>query len=165
MTPSPALVRRPVDFTVKGRGTCSISVDFGDGNSQEETGALPRAVKHTYGVADTYVVIVRPAPPCSGRFTQKLTVTSEPPQPELTGINVTPAHTTAGQPVTIEVIGDGTCSYALDFGDGNAENRSRQLPDRVQHNYPAPNSYTLAAKAEPPCAGSARTTVVVRARR
>ena len=122
-------------------------------------------MRHTYAVVDTYVVIVRPAPPCAGRFTQKLTVTSEPAQPELTGINVAPARTTAGQPVTIEVIGSGTCSYAIDFGDGNVENRSRQLPDRLQHNYPAAESYTVAVKAEPPCAGNARTTVVVRPRR
>jgi hypothetical protein len=165
MTPSPALVRRPVDIAVKGRGTCSFSVDFGDGNSQEEIGALPRTVKHTYAVADTYVVIVNPAPPCVGRFTQKLTVTTEPAQPTLTGINVSPARTTAGQPVTIEIIGSGTCSYGIDFGDGNTETRSRPLPDRVQHNYPAPDAYMVAAKAEPPCTGSARATIVVRPRR
>ena len=128
MTPSPAFVRRPVDIAVKGRGTCSFSVDFGDGSSLEETGMLPLTVKHTYGVADTYVVIVRPAPPCTGRFTQKLTVATAPPQPDLTGINVTPARATAGQPVTIEVIGSGTCSYAIDFGDGNLEKRSGRCP-------------------------------------
>ena len=164
MTPSPAFVRRPVDIAVKGRGTCSFSVDFGDGNSHEEAGTLPLTVKHTYAVADTYVVIVRPAPPCTGKFTQKLTVATAPPQPDLTGINVTPARATAGQPVTIEVIGSGTCSYAIDFGDGNLEKRSRPLPDRLQHNYPVPDAYTVAVKAESPCAGSARTTLVVRPR-
>jgi hypothetical protein len=165
MTPSPALVRRPVDIAVKGRGTCSFSVDFGDGNSQEEAGALPRTVKHTYAVANTYVVIVNPAPPCVGRFTQKLTVMTGPAQPLLTGINVSPARTIAGQPVTIEITGSGTCSYGIDFGDGNTETRSRPLPDRLQHNYLAPDDYTVAVKAEPPCIGSARTTIVVRLRR
>jgi len=165
MTPSPALVRQPVDIAVKGRGTCSFSVDFGDGNSQEETGVLPRTVKHTYAVADNYVVIVRPASPCAGKFTQKLTVATELPQPELTGINVTPARPTAGQPVTIEIIGSGTCSYTIDFGDGNTDTRSRQLPDRVRHNYPAPDRYTVVVSADRPCAGSARTTLVIRSRR
>ncbi len=162
MMPTPAIVRRPVEIRVNGRSTCSFSVDFGEGNSQEETGALPRTVKHTYNVAGTYVVIVRPVPPCTGRFTQKLTVVTEPPQPELTGINVSPARTTAGQPVTVDVIGSGTCSYTIDFGDGNEERRSGQLPDRVRHNYPAPDTYTVAVNANPPCAGRARTTVVVR---
>src|SRR5207237_9513145 len=60
MTPSPALVRHPVDIAVNGRGTCSFSVDFGDGNSQVETGVLPRTVKHTYVVADYYIVNLRP---------------------------------------------------------------------------------------------------------
>jgi hypothetical protein len=162
MTPSPAIVRRPVAMAVNGRGTCRFAVEFGEGNSQEETGALPRTVHHTYTVAGTYVVIVRPMPPCTGRFTQKLTVVTEPPQPELTGINVSPARATAGQPVTIDVIGSGTCGYTIDFGDGNDERRSGRLPDRVRHNYPAADTYTIAANASPPCAGRARTTVVVR---
>src|SRR5205814_3926909 len=123
MTPSPAVVRRPVDIAVKGRGTCSFAIDFGDGNSQEVTGALPRTVKHTYAIADNYVVIVRPAPPCTGKFTQQLTVATELPPSQLTGINITPAPATAGQPVTIETIGSGTCSYTLDFGDGNRDTR------------------------------------------
>ena len=126
---------------------------------------LPRTVKHTYAVADNYVVIVRPASPCAGKFTQKLTVATELPQPELTGINVTPARPTAGQPVTIEIIGSGTCSYTIDFGDGNTDTRSRQLPDRVRHNYPAPDRYTVVVSADRPCAGSARTTLVIRSRR
>jgi hypothetical protein len=165
MTPSPAVVRRPVDFAVKGRGTCSVSVDFGDGNSQEVTGALPQTVKHTYAVTDTYVVIVRPAPPCTGKFTQKLTVAAAPVQPGLTGINVSPSRATAGQPIAIDVIGSGTCGYRIDYGDGNAETRSRPLPDRVRHNYPAPDTYTIAVNADAPCTGSARTTLVIRPRR
>ncbi|PYR94151.1 MAG: hypothetical protein DMF84_06255 [Acidobacteria bacterium] len=69
------------------------------------------------------------------------------------------------KPVTIETIGSGTCSYTLDFGDGNRDTRSRQFPDHVRHNYPAPDKYTVAAAANPPCSGSARTTLVIRPRR
>ncbi|HKN58852.1 MAG TPA: hypothetical protein VJV97_08360, partial [Gemmatimonadaceae bacterium] len=111
------------------------------------------------------VVIVRPAPPCTGKFTQTLSVATTPPKPQLTGINVSPARAAPGQPVTIDVIGSGTCSYTIDFGDGNTDTRSRQLPDRVRHNYPAADTYTVAVNADRPCTGSARTTLVVGPRR
>jgi len=165
ITPSPAAVRRPVEIAVKGAGSCSFSVDFGDGNSSERTGALPQTVTHTYTIADSYVVIVRPVPPCAGRFTQKLTVGTEPQQPQITGLTVSPERPIAGQPVTIDVLGSGTCSYRIDFGDGNDETRTRQMPDRVRHNYPAPDRYIIAVTAEPPCSGSARSTLIIRPRR
>jgi PKD domain len=165
LTPASPVVRRPVDIAVKGLGACSFTVDFGDGNSQEETGTLPRTVRHTYAVADTYVMVVRPAAPCTGKFTQKIAVGTEPLRPQLTGINVSPTRTTAGQPVTIDINGGGTCSYRIDFGDGNDEKRSRPLPDRVRHNYPAPDTYTIVVNAEPPCSGNARATLVIRPRR
>jgi len=165
ITPSPPLVRRPVEIAVKGAGPCSFSVDFGDGNSLEKTGALPQIVTHTYTVADSYVVIVRPVPPCAGKFTQRVTIGTEPRQPQITGVTVSPARTTAGQPVTIDILGSGTCSYRIDFGDGNDETRARQLPDRVRHNYPASDSYTIVVSADSPCSGSARTSLLIRPRR
>jgi len=165
MTPSPGVVRRPVTIAVNGRGTCAFSVDFGDGNAQDDTGPLPRTVRHTYAVADTYVVVVRPSAPCAGKFTQKLQITAEPARSELTGISVPAGRLVAGQPVTIDVTGTGACRYAIDFGDGNAETRSQPLPDRIRHNYPAPDVYTISATAEAPCTGSAHATLNVRRRR
>jgi len=165
MTPSPAVMRRPVEIAVKGQGTCTFSVDFGDGNSQDDTGALPRTVKHTYALANDYVVIVRPEAPCTGKFTEKLTVATEAARAELTGLSVSSGRAMAGQPVVIAVTGTGTCGYTIDFGDGNTEKRSHQLPDSVRHNYPAPDVYTISATAEAPCAGSANVTLNVRRRR
>jgi len=165
MTPSPARVRQPVAIVVAGNGPCAFTVDFGDGNTREESGALPRTIRHTYAVPDTYVVIVRPDPPCAGKFTQKLTVTDANAAAELSGVTVSPVRAVAGQAVTIDVTGKGACQYSIDFGDGNADSRSRDLPDRVRHTYPAPDRYTISVTAEPPCIGSARATLVVRPRR
>jgi hypothetical protein len=162
MTPSPAVIRQPVEITVSGRGACAFSVDFGDGNTDDESGELPRTIRHTYALARTYVLIVRPQPPCAGKFTQKLAVEATAPAPELAGVSVVPVRGVAGQPVTIHVNGAGVCRYAIDYGDGNRDLRSHALPDRVPHNYPAPDRYTISASAEPPCVGSARTTLIVR---
>jgi hypothetical protein len=165
MSPSPAVARRPVEIVVNGQGTCAFAVDFGDGNSQEDSGALPRTMQHTYAVADTYLIVVRPSAPCTGKFTQQLSVATEPPASALTGLTVSTGRAVAGQPVTIDVVGTGACRYAIDFGDGNAEARSHQLPDRVRHNYPAPDVYTISATAEAPCTGRAQTTLNVRRHR
>jgi PKD repeat protein len=165
LTPSPAVIRRPVDVAVKGHGTCAFSVDFGDGNSQDESGPLPRTVKHTYAAADTYVVIVRPSAPCGGKFTQKLQVGTEAPASQITGVNVSSGRPVAGQPVTLDITGTGVCRYTIDFGDGNADTRSHQLPDRIRHNYPAPDVYTVSAAAEAPCTGTVHATLNVRRRR
>ena len=164
--PSPAFVRQPVDIVVKGRGACAFAIDFDDGNTHQASGVLPQTVKHTYSVADTYVVIVRSEPPCAGRFTQKLAVVASPPPPQILSVEVSPSRGIAGRPVTIDIVGTGTCTYAIDFGDGNTETRTaKQLPDRVAHNYPAPDTYTIEANAQAPCAGRSRTSVVIRSRR
>src|SRR4029453_9525108 len=56
----PATVRQPVTIAVEGEGVCSFVLDYGDGNQQDVSGALPKRIAHTYGAAGTYRVIVGP---------------------------------------------------------------------------------------------------------
>ena len=122
---SPAAVpRAPVTITLKGTGSCSIAVDFGDGNSQELSGALPLSVRHTYALAGAYTLVATPAAPCGDRQTAALAVGATPKAPRLIGIDVTGVQGASSGVRAIRVSGDGTCAYTLDFGDGNSEGRN-----------------------------------------
>lgn len=163
-TPAQGVIRQPVTFIVNGRGPCKLSVQFGDGNSKELSVDLPYRFDHTYAIADTYTTIVTPSSPCSGRFTQLLTVAARTERPRLFDVAIEPPVTWAGQPVTITVKGNGRCNYAIDFGDGNDDTRTAALPDRVPHNYPAAGEYVINVTANPPCAGSGQRRLIVRER-
>jgi len=162
--PAQGVLRRPVTFIVNGQGPCRFTVQFGDGNSKELRADLPYRFDHTYALADTYTTIVTPASPCSGRFTQLLTVTARTMAARLFDVAIEPPVTRAGQPVTMSVKGDGRCTYAIDFGDGNDDSRTAQLPDRLRHNYPAAGEYVISVTASPPCTGSADRRLIVRER-
>jgi len=162
MMPNPARVREPVTIAVTGQGACAFDVQFGDGNAQEVNGRLPQQVRHTYSAPQTYTVIVRPNPPCTGKFTERLQVVDPSASLQrITRLGVQPSPAEAGQPVAIVVDGSGRCAYSIEFGDGNNEARTRDLPDRVAHVYPA-GTYSIAATPEPPCTGFARTRLEVR---
>jgi PKD repeat protein len=160
LAPTPAIAREPVAIGVDGTGSCTFSIDFGDGNAQTVEGNLPRRVTHTFGAPDKYTIVVRPEPPCAGKFTEQLEVVSRV-RPAISDVIVEPSPANARQPVTITVQGTGTCTYTIDFGDGNVDTRSRQLPDRVQHVYTAADSYTLGVSGTGTCTGGARVIVFV----
>lgn len=163
MAPRPGRVGDPVAITVNGTGSCSYEVHYGDGNAQEVTGSLPQQFKHTYGRADTYTVIVKPTDPCTGKFTEQLLVLDRNAGvPRIVRLLVAPAPVDAGQPVSIAVEGTGACGYTMDYGDGNAEPRSGELPQRLRHTYNAPGTYMLIATPDAPCTGTGRVRLVVR---
>jgi len=162
--PPQGVIRRPVTFVVNGQGPCRFTARFRDGNSRELSVNLPYRFDHTYGVADTYTTIIAPEAPCSGKFTQLLTVAARPGAPRLFEVTIEPPITRAGQAVTITVKGTGTCNYAIDFGDGNNDSKTGELPERIRHNYPAAGEYVVTANAVAPCTGSARRMVRVRER-
>lgn len=162
--PAQGMIRQPVTFVVNGVGPCRFTTNFGDGNSREFSADLPYRFDHTYAVAGKYTTIVTPSAPCSGRFTQVLTVGSRNTAPRIVELSIEPASTEAGRPVIITIDGTGSCSYAIDFGDGNNDSKTAALPDRIQHNYPAPGEYLITATAVPPCTGSARRSLRVRDR-
>lgn len=162
MAPTPGRVGEPVTIAVNGSGTCTYEVHYGDGNAQEVTGQLPQQFRHTYAKPEKYTVIVKPSPPCTGRFTQVLPVVTAQPQARINRVLISPFPVLAGQPVDITVEGSGTCGYTIEFGDGNDESRSAALPDRLRHVYPAPGRYDVVARASAPCLGAARARVNAR---
>ncbi len=160
LSPPGAAPRTPVTITLKGTGSCRVAVDFGDGNAQDLAGALPLSVRHTYALAGSYAIVATPATSCGDRLTATLAVGETPKAPRLVDIEVTVAPGAGGMR-QIKVIGDGTCAYTLDYGDGNTEARNAALPDVVRHNYPAAGRYTIVTTAVPPCTGVLRSTNVI----
>lgn len=82
---------------------------------------------------------------------------------KITRIEFQPATTEEGGGVFISLMGSGSCSYALDYGDGQSERRTADLPDRVRYIYPADGEYLVVATPEAPCEGVARAKLDVRA--
>ena len=159
--PKVGIPKQPVAINVAGRGTCAFTVNFGDGNHQDVNAALPQRIMHTYAVARTYTVIVAPVAPCAGKFTDRLQVAARGGD-RIAGLTIDPSPSDAGRVVTIVVDGTGSCGYRLEFGDGNGEDRSKPLPDRLEHVYNAPGSYQIAAVAGGACEGKAQRTLDVR---
>ena len=160
--PRRGVVRQPVTIGVTGRGPCAFSVNFGDGNVQEVSGTLPQRVNHTYAVAQTYTVIVAPVAPCTGRFTERLQIAARAESNRITRLTIDPEPATIGGGVTIGVEGTGTCTYRIDYGDGNTEDRSKPLPDRMRHVYNAAGTYQVVAVGTGGCQGRARRALDVR---
>lgn len=160
-TPRPGVARQPVAINVTGRGACTFTVTFGDGNQQEVTGEFPQRITHVYAVAQTYTVIVAPVAPCAGKFTERLQVGARGGD-RITGLAIDPMPGDVGRALTITVEGAGNCGYRIEYGDGNHEDRSKPLPDRLRHTYNAAGSYTVAVEPSGACAGRAQRTVVVR---
>jgi len=159
--PRPGVIRQPVSIVVAGHGTCAFTVAYGDGNQQDFTAALPKTVTHTYAAPNDYTVVVFPAAPCSGKFTDRLQVATRGGI-RITDLTLTPSPAATRQSVTMNVAGTGTCSYKIDFGDGNSEERLKALPDRVFHVYGAPGTYSIVVTGSGSCSGRADRALDVR---
>lgn len=162
---SPGGRGEPVNMRMEGQGACSVSVTFGDGNTQEFSVQLPHTFTHVYSMARGYNVTAAARPPCEGgRHTVRLEVqggqSGPGPVARLSGLTV---RTSPASPATatIQVAGNGTCSYILDYGDGNTERRNSVLPERVSHAFPSGGTFVVAATAEPPCVGKVQDTLTV----
>src|SRR4030095_5138180 len=148
-------------IAVEGEGICSFVLDYGDGNQQDVSGALPKRIAHTYGAAGTYRVIVGPVGSCTGKFTETLQVLPRGGS-SISGLRVTPSPAAVRAAVAITGLGAGRCNYRVDFGDGNSEDRTKPLPDTVSHVYSAPDTYSIQVQAVSGCTGSARRALTVR---
>jgi hypothetical protein len=160
-TPTPGVVKEPVAINVVGHGACAFTVKFGDGNQQEVSGQFPQRINHTYAVAKTYTVIVAPVAPCVGKFTERLQVAARGGA-RITGLAIDPNPADTGRLITVDVEGAGNCGYRIDYGDGNHEDRTKPLPDRLHHVYNAPGSYTIAVAAAGACDGRSQHILDVR---
>jgi hypothetical protein len=152
--------RTAATITLDGTGQCRLTLDFGDGNKQEMNAALPATVRHTYSVPGQYTLVAVPVAPCEERRQATLQVGPRPPH-RITGIQVDRPAGVPPSERSLTILGNGRCSYMLDFGDGNSETREAMLPDTVRHNYPATGRYTVIATARPPCSGEMRSTFVI----
>jgi hypothetical protein len=72
--PGPSTDAPEVIVTVEGRGSCTVTVDFGDGQQQKLEGTLPLRVNHTYPRAGTYDLRAWADAPCRGDTTLKVDV-------------------------------------------------------------------------------------------
>ncbi|MEO6212225.1 MAG: hypothetical protein ABIP65_01240, partial [Vicinamibacterales bacterium] len=81
--------------------------------------------------------------------------------PRISRIEFRPATQAEGGGIVISLLGSGRCTYSIDYGDGKAEQRTAQLPDRMQHAYPGDGDYEVVATPEAPCEGVARAKIGV----
>jgi PKD repeat protein len=153
ITPAPARVQDPVAIIVRGSGTCSYAVEYGDGTSEQVNARLPDDSHHTYGKPGRYVVIVRPVAPCAGKFTEVLQVEDAPSQPPGNVTHVLVSPSPAGRSTTIAVHGTGACAYDIYYGDGATEEVNGALPRSTEHVYQREGRYVAVVKPQPPCTG------------
>lgn len=163
-SPSPGVTGEPIAISVQGRGNCAYDIYYGDGRAEEVSGELPRETPHVYSRAGRYAVVVKPQPPCTGKFTEVVQVSDpRPTGPRITRVTVVPTPAAVGQAVTINVEGSSACNFRIDYDDGNWDSRSMTLPATLRHVYSAPGSYTVTASPEDSrCTGSGRATFEVR---
>lgn len=81
----------------------------------------------------------------------------------VTRIDFRPATVEEGGGILITLAGSGRCTYAIDYGDGQSEKRTANLPDEVRHHYVPGKAYDVVATPEAPCEGVARARIDVNA--
>src|SRR5688500_1230660 len=74
--PNPVAARARLSFTVEGSGACPVTVDFGDGNDQAVTAALPATISHAYARPGVYQVFAWSEQPCAGEAKTSVRVRS-----------------------------------------------------------------------------------------
>jgi hypothetical protein len=124
---------------------------------------LPDRLQHAYPPG-TYNVSAIPEAPCTGSARARLDVRGTTTA-GVSGVEATPNPVGQGVATSIQIKGTGTCNVTLDFGDGNNQSVSGELPRRITHTYPAAGVYTIRADAERPCSGNLWTTLQVLPRR
>jgi hypothetical protein len=60
--------------TIRGRGTCTVTLDLGDANTQTFEAALPTTRTHKYAAAGSYHVKATTVAPCRGQAEMKVDI-------------------------------------------------------------------------------------------
>ena len=60
--------------TIRGRGTCTVTLDLGDANTQTFEAALPTTRTHKYAAAGSYQVKATTIAPCRGQAEMKVDI-------------------------------------------------------------------------------------------
>jgi hypothetical protein len=163
ISPRPGRVREPVAVIARGTGACRYEVTYGDGTAERVETRFPEDSHHTYARPGRYVVIVKPIPPCVGKFTQVLEVedaVSQPPA-RITHVVAFPSPGAAGDAIAVAVHGDGTCAYDIYYGDGTEEAVNGALPQNTRHVYDRSGRYAVVVKPRPPCTGKVSEVVQI----
>lgn len=160
---SPGIAGQPVTMSLRGEGTCTIDVAFGDGNTQQVSVQLPSSLTHVYAESRGYNVTASALSPCEGgRHTARLEVTPGRARGSLARVVVSPNPVRAQSRVNLAIEGTGTCPVTVDFGDGTDQSMEGTLPLRVFHTYARPGRYEVFTWSNAPCAGDATAVVQVR---
>ena len=144
-----------VIITLVGAGSCSYTIDYGDGQSEKRpTAMLPDRLRHSYPEDGEYVVVATPDPPCEGVARARLDVRAI--NQGVWSLAAEPGVATEnGTDVAITINGRGQCAVTLEFGDGASERVEGELPLRRMHRYPRTGTFNLRAVAASPCRGEA----------
>lgn len=74
VAPNPVPSRTRATITIDGRGTCPVTVDFGDGRDQAIRAPLPAQISHMYARGGLYEVYAWTEAPCEGEATASVRV-------------------------------------------------------------------------------------------
>lgn len=72
--PGPSTEALELIVTVRGQGTCSVTLDLGDGNSQKFEATLPTTRTHKYANPGTYHLKATTVEPCRGSAEMKVDI-------------------------------------------------------------------------------------------
>ena len=142
-----------------GTGSCTYTLDYGDGNTERRTVELPDRVKHTYPADGEYLVVATPEAPCEGLARAKLDVRAI--RQGVWGLSVETGPDKQNAEMLVTINGRGECTVTMDYGDGVVDKVSATLPATRSHKYGKAGVYDLTATAEPPCRGEAGLKVEI----
>ncbi|MEO8520376.1 MAG: hypothetical protein ABI603_03370 [Acidobacteriota bacterium] len=146
-------------ISLVGSGTCSYTVDFGDGTTERRTADLPDHFRHAYQADHEYLLVATPAAPCEGGARARLDVRAI--RRGIWMVTVAAGASTERPEIAATVEGRGDCAVLLDFGDGSQQRLEGTLPLHATHVYEKTGAYTLHAAAEVPCRGDVQLEVTV----
>lgn len=92
-----------------------------------------------------------------------ITATVAAAQARISRIEFRPATVEEGGGIHIALLGSGRCTYTIDYGDGQSEKRTDDLPAHLQHKYAAGKAYDVVATPDAPCEGVARARLDIQA--
>ena len=146
-------------ISLLGSGSCTYTLDYGDGKSERRTADLPDRVKHNYPGDGEYLVVATPEAPCQGVARAKLDVKAI--NQGVWGLSAEPGPDKENAEMMVTIAGRGECTITMDYGDGTIDKISGNLPLTRSHKYGKTGTYDLKAIAEPPCRGEAALKVEI----
>jgi hypothetical protein len=148
-----------VFISLLGSGSCSYTLDYGDGQSERRSATLPDRVRHTYPGDAEYLVVATPEAPCEGVARAKLDVKAI--NRGVWGLTAEAGPDKDNAEMVVTITGRGECTVSMDYGDGTIDKISGVLPLTRSHKYGKAGVYELKAVAEPPCRGEAGLKVEI----